>query len=66
MKVIVNGQPQTADDGATVARLLAQVGMAGKIVAVEVNRQLVPKQRHAEHALAEGDHVEIVSLVGGG
>jgi sulfur carrier protein len=66
VNLIVNGQPQTADAGATVAGLLAQLGMAGKIVAVEVNRQLVPKQRHAEHALAAGDRVEIVSLVGGG
>jgi len=38
----------------------------GKPVAVEVNLELVPRQRHAEHRLAEGDRLEIVTLVGGG
>ena len=37
-----------------------------KPVAVEVNLQLVPRHRHAEHRLAEGDRLEIVTLVGGG
>jgi sulfur carrier protein len=35
-------------------------------VAVEVNKRVVSHRRHGEHALAEGDVVEIVTLVGGG
>ncbi|MGB2938329.1 MAG: sulfur carrier protein ThiS, partial [Phycisphaerae bacterium] len=35
-------------------------------IAVEVNRELVPRSRHGARALAEGDAVEIVTLVGGG
>jgi thiamine biosynthesis protein ThiS len=34
--------------------------------AVEVNRMLVPKRRHEQHMLLEGDQVEIVTFVGGG
>jgi sulfur carrier protein len=33
---------------------------------VEVNGELVPKKRHAEHQVRDGDRVEIVTLVGGG
>ena len=66
MKLIVNGQPRHVADGGTVAALLAELGLAGKPVAVEVNLELVPAARHAEQRLADGDRLEIVTLVGGG
>jgi sulfur carrier protein len=49
-----------------VARLLAELGLAAGHVAVEVNLQLVPRAQHARQSLAEGDRIEIVTLVGGG
>jgi sulfur carrier protein len=66
MKIHVNDQPYELPDGATVAALLEQLGLAGKPVAVEVNLQLVPRGQHAEHVLAANDRLEIVTLVGGG
>jgi sulfur carrier protein len=66
MQLTINGQSRQIADGATVAELLTELRLDGKPVAVEVNLDLVPKQRHAEHRLAEGDRLEIVTLVGGG
>ena len=66
MNVVVNGEARQAAPGVTVAGLLAELGLAGKPVAVEVNLELVPAARHAQHRLAEGDRLEIVTLVGGG
>jgi sulfur carrier protein len=66
MQIVVNGDSRTAADGLTVAALLDELGLANRLVAVEVNLELVPKPRHAEHRLAAGDRVEIVTLVGGG
>lgn len=66
MQVTVNGQPRPIADGATVAELLDELQLSGKPVAVEVNLELVPRQRHAQHRLSEGDRLEIVTLVGGG
>jgi sulfur carrier protein len=66
MQITVNGQSQTLPDGQTVAELIEKQGLSGQPCAVEVNRKLVPKRQHAEHALAEGDTVELVTLVGGG
>ena len=66
MKIFVNGQAREAPDGASVAELLAQLELADKPVAVEVNLELVPKSRHAQTRLAPGDRLEIVTLVGGG
>ena len=66
VKLTVNGDPRDLADGATVAFLLEELELADKFVAVEVNRELVPKARHADHVLAAGDRVEVVTLVGGG
>lgn len=62
----VNGEPRQAPAGATIAWLLAELGVEPRQVAVEVNLELVPRGRHAEHALAPGDRLEVVTLVGGG
>jgi sulfur carrier protein len=66
MQLTINGQTHEAADGATIATLLDDLRLADKPVAVEVNLELIPRQRHAEHRLADGDLLEIVTLVGGG
>lgn len=66
MQLSVNGQPRQIAEGATVAQLLDQLELTSRYVAVEVNRQLVPRQEHARHCLADGDRLEVVTLVGGG
>ncbi len=66
ISVVVNGAPQTLDAGATVADLLARMDAAGRRVAVERNGEIVPKSRHGETRLADGDRLEIVIAVGGG
>jgi len=62
----VNGQPRTVRDGLTVAQLLAGLGLAGKRLAVEVNRDIVPRGEHATRMLRDGDRVEIIHAIGGG
>lgn len=66
MRCVVNGEAQELPDAASVAELLRLRGLEKSACAVEVNASLVPKREHAGLALAEGDRVEIVTLVGGG
>jgi sulfur carrier protein len=66
MTITVNGQSRDVAAEATIAGLLDELNLAGKPVAVEVNLELVPRQQHAQHRLAESDRLEIVTLVGGG
>ena len=65
MQISVNGQPRSLADS-TLADLLGELGLESRHVAVEVNLELVPAPQHAEHHLAEGDRLEVVTLVGGG
>lgn len=66
MEIQLNGEPRQLPDGTTLSGLLEAESLAGKRVAVEVNGEIVPRGRHAGHALAEGDRVEIVHAMGGG
>ncbi len=66
MKLTVNGEPREVPDAITVSGLLVHLGLDQRLGAVEVNREVVPKSRHAEHSLADGDAVEIIRFVGGG
>jgi thiamine biosynthesis protein ThiS len=64
--VVVNGQPREVPAGTTVAGLLALLGVGAGRVAVEKNKDVVPRARYAEVTLAAGDKLEIVGFVGGG
>lgn len=66
VNIIFNGEPRETGDITTIAELLEQMQLSPRHVAVEVNLELVARQRHAEYVLRENDRVEVVSLVGGG
>jgi thiamine biosynthesis protein ThiS len=66
MEIILNGQPRQLEAGATIAALLEALGLDPRQLAVERNLELVPRAEHARTALAPGDRVEVVTLVGGG
>jgi sulfur carrier protein len=66
MRLVINGKEQFFEDSLTLARLIEQLGMKGDRVAVELNRQIVPRTQWAETSLNDGDRLEIVHFVGGG
>jgi thiamine biosynthesis protein ThiS len=66
MNLLLNGEASTAPEGATVAAFLEFLGLPMKGVAVERNREIVPKSAYGVTRLTEGDRIEIVQFVGGG
>lgn len=66
MRIELNGDARTVTPGATVADLLAELGVEPAHVAVERNRAIVPRSTFAATALAEADRLELVHFVGGG
>jgi len=70
LKLIVNGETMELSQVRTVSDLLRALrfdtGDGSSRVAVAVNLEVVSRGRHAEHALQEGDRVEIIHAVGGG
>ena len=66
MKIMLNGQEKSLKPPATISALLQDMGLGDRRVAVEVNREIVPRSRHGETQLQENDHVEVVFAIGGG
>ena len=66
MQIYVNGHMRVLPEAASLETLLAEMGLAGKRVAVEINREIVPRAHHRDRALRDGDRIEIVQAIGGG
>jgi sulfur carrier protein len=69
MTLHINGEPRDFPDSAdpfTLAALIESLGMKSDRVAVELNRDIVPRDRWSATPLNEGDRLEIVHFVGGG
>jgi thiazole synthase len=66
LTLTINGAPRTLAESLSLAELLERLGYDRRRIAVEVNREVIPLKRHGEQLVADGDAVEIVTLVGGG
>ncbi len=66
MKIQLNGEPRELSDGCTAQQLVADMGLSGRRLAMEVNREIVPRSEYAGYILHDGDQVEIVHAIGGG
>lgn len=66
VEIRLNGDAHEVREGASVVDLLEQLGLGGRKVAVELNRDIVPRASYPTTALSAGDVVEVVQFVGGG
>ena len=66
MKIQLNGETREIPDHSTAQDLVAILELTGKRLAMEVNREIVPRTQYAQHRLQDGDQVEIVHAIGGG
>jgi sulfur carrier protein len=64
--VRVNGEPMRLPEGSSVAALVEKLQLSTPRLAVERNREIVPKTEYASTPLSEGDELEVVEFVGGG
>ena len=66
LQIQVNGEERRVTDGISVAAMLGEIGLDPRKVAVERNREIVPRSVLDEIPVEEGDAYEIVHFVGGG
>jgi len=66
MKIQINGDARDFPDSLSLAALLERLGMKADRVAVELNREIVPRAQWTQNAIRDGDRLEIVHFVGGG
>jgi sulfur carrier protein len=66
IEVVINGETRTVVQGTTIAALIVELGLGDRRVAVERNREVVPRAQHASTEVLAGDRIELVTFVGGG
>ncbi len=62
----LNGEPYTLEGDARLVVLLDRLNLRRGRVAVELNREIVPKAEYQNIILKEGDQLEVINFVGGG
>lgn len=66
MQITVNGEPRAVTPGLTAAQLVELLELGGRRLAMEINREILPRSQYAAHELRDGDTIEIVQAIGGG
>jgi sulfur carrier protein len=66
MNITLNGEAREIADGTLLSQLIEQLDLVGKRLAVEINREIVPRSEHAAYVIRAGDSIEIVHAIGGG
>lgn len=62
----VNGQPHQCQTKTTLPELLQQLGLNPRLIAIEYNGEILHRQYWEKQQVEEGDHLEVVTIVGGG
>ncbi len=66
MELTVNGETRQLTQPLSVAQLVAELGMAERRIALELNGEILPRSEFGQTLLAGGDTLEIVQAIGGG
>ena len=66
MHIILNGDKRECPDSLSASQLLQDLGLTGKRLALEINREIVPRSTFENHIIHPDDKVEIVHAIGGG
>lgn len=66
MNITLNGEQRGIDMPCNIDQLIAELELTGKRLAIELNREIVPRSRYAETTINDGDSIEIVHAIGGG
>lgn len=66
MQISVNGEQMDVAEGITAEKLISDLGLADKRIAMELNQNVIPRSQYADTAIQSADVVEIVHAIGGG
>jgi sulfur carrier protein len=66
MKIIVNGEEKSFEDGITLAKIIEKLGISDKVMAAAVNMEVVKRDNWSTFTPKEGDKIELLHFVGGG
>lgn len=66
MELVINGKTEKLPEGLNASGLIVHLGLENERLAMEVNREIVPRSQFDNYCFKPGDQVEIVRAIGGG
>ena len=66
IQITINGEPRSIAPDLTAAQLIDLLELGGRRLAMEINREILPRSQYTGHRLRDGDRIEIVQAIGGG
>jgi len=66
MQILLNGKAMSVAENTTAAKLVEQMGLNNQRMAMEVNRNILPRSEYENYIIRQNDSVEIVQAIGGG
>ena len=66
MHITINGSQENYPTDTAVSQLLNQLNLQDKRIALEINKEIIPRSEYDQHILNDGDIVEIIHAIGGG
>ena len=66
MQINVNGRALAVVENCNLTQLIDQLSLGDSRVAIELNREIVPRSNYESKILKDGDCIEIVQAIGGG
>ncbi len=66
MNIVLNGKVREIGDSISLLQLLDELSLHPQQVAVEINREIVKRDRYEHYYIQDGDEIEILRFVGGG
>ncbi len=66
ISLTLNGKPRELPASTNLPALLELLGVDPRMIAVAHNGDVIPRDQYDGIVLGDGDHVEVVRMVGGG
>ena len=66
IQIYINGKKKYINSYDNINNILEEYSFKNKLVAVEVNQEVIPKSNYKTKKINKNDKVEIVELIGGG
>ena len=66
MQVTLNGNSIDIQESLSLLQFLSQNGYTDKLIAIEVNAEIIPKSDYSSYFIQINDNIEIINAVGGG
>lgn len=66
IQIYINGKKKNINSNYYLINILEEYSLKNKLIAVEINKEVIPKSNYKTKKINKNDRIEILELIGGG